>query len=138
MGEAPRRWSGLTVGWPLCWTRKKEESRFIPKNSQQLNRNRTCAENRNNWPTIEQQPTNKRTNIPTDPKKKQHINEKKKTDNISRRRTAPFLSISTTTSAVMKKKKQANAWAGRVIFPFPFFVSRLSLFSRFQEQQPRI
>merc|ERR1712121_507220 len=48
----------------------KEESRFIPKNSQQLNRNRTCAENRNNWPTIEQQPTNKRTNIPTDPKKK--------------------------------------------------------------------
>merc|ERR1712087_270166 len=107
----------------------KEGSRFIPKNSQQLNRNRTCAENRNNWPTIEQQPTNKRTNIPTDPKKKQHIDEKKKTDNISRRRTARVLSISTATRCRIARNKQANAWAGRVIFPFPFFVSRLSLFT---------
>merc|ERR1712198_734657 len=99
---------------------KKEESRFIPKNSQQLNRNRTCAENRNNWPTIEQQPTNKRTNIPTDPKKKQHIDEKKKTDNIPRRRTAPFLSISPPTSAVMKKKSKQTLGLVASSFPFLF------------------
>merc|ERR1719495_3003304 len=83
--------------------------KFSLLNSQQLNRNRTSAENRNNWPTIEQQPTNKRTNIPTDPKK---------TDNMSRRRTVPFKSISTTTRCRNERKKQANA--GRVIFPFPF------------------
>merc|ERR1712168_1579664 len=65
------------------------------------------------------------------PEEKNNISMKrKKTNNIWRRRTAPFLSISTTTRCRNERKKQANAWAGRVIFPFPFFcVPTLSLFT---------
>merc|ERR1712198_447834 len=103
---------------------KKEESRFIPKNSQQLNRNRTCAENRNNWPTIEQQPTNKRTNIPTDPMKK-----KKQTTSRAEERHR-FYPSPPQHGAVMKEKKASKrlGWSRHLSLSF-FCVPTLSLFT---------
>merc|ERR1712142_837698 len=74
----------------------------------------------NNQPTKE--PTFPRTrrknNISMKRKNRQHLAQKNGTCFIHlHRNTVPYC------------KKQANAWAGRVIFPFPFFVSRLSLFT---------
>merc|ERR1739845_56917 len=100
--------------------------------SRKTRNNSTGTEHALKTGTIGQQSNNNQpTKEPTFPRtrrKKQHIDEKQKknTDNIWRRRTAPFLSISTTTRCRNERKKQANAWAGRVIFPFPFFVSQLS------------
>merc|ERR1712114_158456 len=98
--------------------------------SRKTRNNSTGTEHALKTGTIGQQSNNNQpTKEPTFPrtrKKKQHIDEKKKTDNIWRRRTAPFLSISTTTRCRNEGKKQANAWAGRLIFPFPFYVSLLS------------
>merc|ERR1712055_603917 len=76
---------------------KKEGSRFIPKNSQQLNRNRTCAENRNNWPTIDQQKNQhshgpeEKNNISMKRKNRQHLAQKNGTCFIHlHRNTVPY------------------------------------------------
>ena len=68
----------------------------------------------------------------TNQQKNQHSHgpEEKKTTqkkkNISRREGHRFSTTTTLTRCPNEKKKQANAWAGRVIFHFPFYVSRLS------------
>jgi len=111
--------------------------------SRKTRNNSTGTEHALKTGTIGQQSNNNQpTKEPTFPRtrrKKQHIDEKKKKPTTSgAEERHRFYPSPPQHGAVMKEKKQANAWAGRVIFPFPFFVSRLSLFSRFQEQQPRI
>merc|ERR1711931_209042 len=91
--------------------------------SRKTRNNSTGTEHALKTGTIAQQSNNNQpTKEPTFPRtrrKKQHIDEKQKTDNISRRRTAPFLSISTTTRCRNERKKKQQT-LGLVASSFPF------------------
>jgi len=78
----------------------------------------------NNQPTKE--PTFPRTR-----KRKNDISMKRKTQqHLAQKKNGTVFPSPPRHGAIMKTKNQANAWAGRVIFPLSFFCVSLSLFPR--------
>merc|ERR1711915_47062 len=109
--------------------------------SRKTRNNSTGTEQALKTGTIGQQSNNNQpTKEPTFPRtrrKKQHSDEKKKKQTTSRAEERHrFYPSPPQRGAVMKEKIKQTLVASS--FPFLFCVPTLSLFSRFQEQQPRI